>query len=137
MKERQVVVLGIKHLHNCLDGKYFILLADHRLLKGFFHGNEDGLTNAPGQLLCRVLSFCMYEIVCKVKANVDVLPLATAEIESLKKERTSPPPAKGRGSLDTTCAVCTIHAIVHSEAKNYIKCTGHFLPKIFVEVMRT
>lgn len=74
-----------------------------------------------------------------MKGNVDILPLAvagTAEIESLKKERTSPP-AKSRGSLNATHAVCTIHAIVDSEAKNDIKCTGHFLPKIFVEVMRT
>lgn len=41
------------------------------------------------------------------------------------------------GSVDATQAVCTIHTIVHSEAKNYIKCTGHFLSKIFVEVMGT
>lgn len=54
MKERQVVVLGIKHLHHCLDGKYFIFLADHSLLKVFFHGNKGGLTNAPGQMLCWV-----------------------------------------------------------------------------------
>lgn len=75
-----------------------------------------------------------------MKANVDVLPLAmagTAEVESLKKDRTYPCPVKGRGNLDATHPVCTMHTVVHSEAKNYIKCARHFLPKISMEVKTT
>lgn len=29
-------------LHHCLDGKYFIFLADHNLLKEFFHRKKAG-----------------------------------------------------------------------------------------------
>lgn len=121
-------MLGIKHLHHCLDGKYFIFLADLSLLKGFFHGKKAGWPVHPEK-----------EIVCMVTDNVDILPppiTGTAEMESLKKDRESPSPAQGRGSLDTTHALCTVNTVLHSETNNYIKCIECFLFKIFSKVMR-
>lgn len=114
-------MLGIKHLHLCLDGKYFIFLTDHSLLKGSFHGKKAGWPVHPKK-----------EIVCKVKADVDILPLpTTAEMESLQKERTSATPAQERGNLDTSHALCTVHTVLHSETKNWIKYIEYFCLKYF------
>lgn len=71
-------------------------------------------------------------MVCGVKANVDVLPLATAgTAETVHKQaRTYPSPAKGKdGSGAATNAVCSVYIAAHSEVKNCIKCTGHFCLK--------
>lgn len=90
-------MLWIKHLHHSLDGKYFIFLAYHILLKGFFLGKKAGWPVHPKN-----------EIVCKVKDNVDILPpAATGIAESLQKERESPS-AVQEWTQHLFCAQCTL-----------------------------